>query len=203
MKFKLPKFPKFLYLPRLNIEPVKKAWAFLVKYKIPVTSLIFVIAFITTALWYRGYLISKMNTTPDNTNNESSYSLKSASPLPTNSTSPTPLDTPDTTDVLGTSTKNSASYNNVPLTLPTPFPTFAPLPTIAPLPTTTNTSSGSNTPANPNCTTGAGTPNSWYSDVYPNPSASSTNTGSITLYVYIRDCNQNTAPVTEYFSKFR
>ncbi|MCL5435063.1 MAG: hypothetical protein M1405_01605 [Patescibacteria group bacterium] len=199
MKFKLPKFPKFTRLPRFNIEPVRKIMAFLIKHKIPATGLVFVIAFIAVALWYRGYLISKMNAVPDNASSESSYSLKSDSPLPTNSTSPTPSDTPDTTDVLGTSTKNSASYNNVPLTLPTPFPTFAPLPTIAPLPitTTTNTSSGNNTPANPNCTTGAGVPNSWYSDVYPNPSASSTNTGSITLYVYIRDCNKNTAPVSD------
>ena len=202
MKFKLPKFPKFPKLPRLprfNIEPVRKTMAFLVRHKISVTSLVFMIVFITAALWYRGYLISKMNAVPDNANNETSYSLKSDSPLPTISATPSPSDTPDTNNVLGASTKNSASYNNVPLTLPTPFPTFAPLPTIAPLPittTTTNTSSNNNSSGNPNCTTGSGVPNAWYSDVYPNPPVT-TNTGSVTLLVYIRDCNKNTAPVND------
>lgn len=199
MKFKLPKFPKLPRLPRLNIEPVRKTMAFLIKHKISVTSLVFVVAFITVALWYRGYLISKMNVVPNNTKDESFYSSTSDKPLPTIAT-PAPSDTPDTSNVLGTSTKNSASYNNVPLTLPTPFPTFAPLPTIAPLPitttTTTNTSSTNNSSGNSNCTTGSGVPNPWYSDVYPN-SPVTTNNGSITLIVYIRDCNKNTAPVND------
>ena len=196
MKFKLSKFPKLPRLPRLNIEPVRKAMAFLIKHKIPTISLVVVIAFIAVALWYRGYLISKMNAVPANTSSESSYYLKSESPLPTISSSPTPSDTLNTTSVLGTSTKNSGSYNNVPLTFPTPFPTFAPLPTIAPLPITTNTSSSNNTPANPNCTTGSGVPNSWYSDVYPNPPIT-TNTGSVTVIVVIRDCNRNTVSSNE------
>lgn len=199
MKFKLPKFTKLPHLPRLNIEPVRKAMAFLIKHKIPVTGLVLVIAFITVALWYRGYLISKMNAVPDNANNENSYSLKSDNPLPSIA-SPTPSDTPDTNSVLGASTKNPTLYNNMPLTLPTPFPTFAPLPTIAPLPitttTTTNTSSNNNNSGNPNCTTGSGVPNTWYSDVYPNPPVTTSN-GSITLLVYIRDCNKNTAPVND------
>ncbi len=199
MKFKLPKFPKSPHLPRLNIEPVKKVMAFLIKHKISVTSLVFVIAFITVALWYRGYLLSKMKAAPDNTSDEGFYSAKSDNPLPTIAT-PIPSDTPGTSSVLGTSTKNSTLYNNVPLTLPTPFPTFAPLPTIAPLPitttTTTNTSSTNNSSGNSNCTTGSGVPNAWYSDVYPNPPVT-TNNGSITLIVYIRDCNKNTAPVND------
>ncbi|MCL5970169.1 MAG: hypothetical protein M1450_01540, partial [Patescibacteria group bacterium] len=196
MKFKLLKFPKLPRLPRLNTGQVKRALAFLVKHKTSATGLVFVIAFIAVALWYRGYLISKMNAVPANTSSESSYYLKSESPLPTISSSPTPSDTPNITSVLGTSTKNSDSYNNVPLTFPTPFPTFAPLPTIAPLPITTNTSSSNNTPANPNCTTGSGVPNSWYSDVYPNPPIT-TNTGSVTVIVVIRDCNRNTVSSNE------
>ncbi len=195
----MPKFPKFLRLPRLNIKPVRKTMAFLIKHKISVTSLVFVIAFITVALWYRGYLISKMNVAQDNASSEGFYSAKFDSPFPSIAT-PSPSDTPDTTSVLGTSTKNSASYYNVPLTFPTPFPTFAPLPTIVPLPITTttitNTSSNNNSSGNPNCTTGSGVPNSWYSDVYPNPPVT-TNTGSVTLIVYIRDCNKNTAPVND------
>lgn len=106
MKFKLPKFPKLPRLPRLNTEPVKRAVAFLNKHKISVTSLVFVIAFIAIALWYRGYLISKMNAVPDNTGAENFNSAKSDSPLPTIFESPTPSDTPDTTGVLGASTKN-------------------------------------------------------------------------------------------------
>ena len=50
--------------------------------------------------------------------------------------------------------------------------------------TFTNNSSG-----NSNCTTGTGVPNLWYSDVYPNPPIS-TNNGSITIIVDLRDCNQ-------------
>jgi hypothetical protein len=43
---------------------------------------------------------------------------------------------------------------------------------------------------------GAGVPNSWYSDVYPNPPIT-TNTSSVTLIVNIRDCNKNYAPVSD------
>lgn len=57
--------------------------------------------------------------------------------------------------------------------------------------TFTNNNSG-----NSHCTTAAGLANSWYSDVYPNPPIS-TNNGSITLIVDIRDCNQNLAPVAD------
>ncbi len=57
--------------------------------------------------------------------------------------------------------------------------------------TFTNNNSG-----NSNCTTAAGVPNAWYSDVYPNPPVSTT-TGSVTLVVYLRDCNKNTAPVSD------
>jgi len=199
MKFKLPKFPKLPRLLRLNIEPVRRTMTFLIKHKISITSFVFVIAFITVALWYRGYLLSKMKTAPANTGVEDFYSAKSENPLPAIA-SPTPSDTPDTSSVLGTSTKNSTLYNNTPLTLPTPFPTFAPLPTIAPIPitttTTTNTSSTNTSSGNSNCTTGSGVPNAWYSDVYPNPPVA-TNNGSITLIVYIRDCNKNTAPVND------
>ncbi len=199
MKFKLPKLPNFPHLPRLNIEPVRKVVSFLFKHKISITILICVIAFITVAMWYRGYLLSKMNSTSGNSNDQTFYSTKTDNPGPTIAI---PIPTPSNTNnsVLGTS-NYSGSYDNTLLILPTPFPTFAPLPTLAPVPvttiTTTNTSSTtSNNSGNPNCTTGGGVPNTWYSDVYPNPPAS-TNTGSITLIVYIRDCNKNTAPVND------
>jgi hypothetical protein len=187
MKFKLPKFPNFPHLPRLNLEPVKKLSAFLIKHKIAITILFSVIIFIVAAMWYRGYLLSKMNPASGSSNDEIFNSTKADNSLPT-ITIPTPSPT--------AGVDNSGSNNNYDYLAPTAFPTFAPLPTIAPYvppPTTSSTTSS----GNPNCTTGSGTPNSWYSDVYPNPSAASTNTGSITLYVYIRDCNQNTAPVSD------
>lgn len=49
----------------------------------------------------------------------------------------------------------------------------------------------SNASGNSNCTTAAGIPNAWYSNIYPNPPLS-TNTGSIQMQVVIRDCDKNT-----------
>ncbi|MGA2911882.1 MAG: hypothetical protein ABSE17_04625 [Candidatus Levyibacteriota bacterium] len=184
MKIKLPKLPKlphFPHLPRPNIEPVKKIVAFLVKHKIAITILICVIAFIVVAMWYRGYLLSKMGQSSGSSGDEIFNSTSPNSPLPTVAIPTPPAD-------------NSGSDNIV---IPTPFPTFAPLPTIAPLPVTTTTTTSST--GNPNCTTGGGTPNSWYSDVYPNPPISTSN-GSETLIVYVRDCNENTAPVSDNLS---
>ena len=194
MKFKLPKLP---HIPRLSIEPVRKIVTFLFKHKVSLTILISVIVFITAAMWYRGYLLSKMNPTSANNNNQTFYSTKNDTPGPT-IVMPSPFNTNN--DVLGAS-NNSNSYGNTSLTLPTPFPTFAPLPTAAPIApivntTTTSASSTNNSSGNPNCTTGSGVPNLWYSDVYPNPPIS-TNTGSETLIVYIRDCNIKTAPVSD------
>jgi len=197
---KLPELPKLPHLPELKIEPVRKIVVFPFKHKISLTILISVIVFITVAIWYRGYLLSKMNATANNSSDEIFYSTKADNPGPTIAI-PIPIPSPSNSgsSVLGTS-NNSNSYNNTSLLLPTPFPTFAPLPTIAPAPaittTTTNTSSTSNNSGDPNCTTGGGVPNTWYSDVYPNPPVT-TNTGSITLLVYIRDCNRNTAPVND------
>jgi hypothetical protein len=155
-----------------------------------------VLVFITLAMWYRGYLLSKMNAGANNNgSDEIFYSTKSENPVPV-ITIPVPSPS-DNSNVLNTN-NNSNSYSNTSFILPTPFPTFAPLPTIAPAPTvtTTNTSSTSNSSGNPNCTTGSGVPNAWYSDVYPNPPMT-TSTDSITLIVYIRDCNKNTAPVND------
>jgi hypothetical protein len=199
MKFKLPKLPNFPnlpHLPRLNTEPVRKIVAFLFKHKISIIILISVIAFITVAMWYRGYLLSKMASTSGESNDETFYSTKTNNPGST-LVLPSPSDT--NSSVLGAS--NNSGYNdNTLYAPPTPFPTFTPLPTIAPAPitttTTTNTSSTSNSSGNPNCTTGSGVPNSWYSDVYPNPPVT-TSTGSIDLIVDIRDCNKNDAPVSD------
>jgi len=201
MKLKLPKLPKLPnlpHLPPLNIEPARKIVAFLIKHKISVIILISVIAFIAVAMWYRGYLLSKMNQTSGNANDNIFYSTKTSNSGPTIAI-PTPPNT--NSDVLGTH-NNSGSYDTA---LPTPFPTFPILPTLAPMPTinttTTNTSSASNNTGNANCTTGSGVPNLWYSDVYPNPTIT-TNTGSVDLIVEIRDCNSNikNAPVSDKLS---
>ena len=201
----LPKFPKRFALPKLNVEPVKKFVLLIYKHKILITSFVIFIVFISAALWYRGYLLSKMKTVSDNTGVDDFYSAKSENPLPSIA-SPTPSGTPDTNSVLGTSTYNKNLNNSAPMTISTPFPTFAPLPTVMPVPTptivipaVTNNSSSGNNSSNPNCTTGSGTPNTWYSDVYPNPPIT-TNTGSVTLIVDIRDCNKNLAPVSDTIS---
>jgi hypothetical protein len=197
MKFKLPKFPKLPklpHLPRLKFEPVRKVLTFLNKHKVAITILVCVIAFITAAMWYRGYLLSKMQTSSNSSGSDQTfYSTKTDNTIPSVTIPvPSPSDTTNNSNnVLGT--------YNYDLSVPTPFPTFAPLPTLAPVPvinTTTTTSSTSNSSGNPNCTTGSGVANGWYSDVYPNPPATTSN-GSMTLIVYIRDCNKNTAPVND------
>lgn len=190
---KLPKFPNFPHFPKPDIEPLKKVAAFLVKHKISITisifSIVFMVFFVAT-MWYRGYyLVSKINQTSNSNNNEIFNSTSSNNPTPTIAT-PTPFPTVSSNNYSG----SYNTYNNI---LPTPFPTFAPMPTFAPLPVLSTTTTNTSSSGNPHCTTGSGVPNSWYSDVYPNPSAASTNTGSITLYVYIRDCNQKTAPVSD------
>jgi len=53
-----------------------------------------------------------------------------------------------------------------------------------------------NTSGNPNCTTNAGIPNSWYSDLYPN-NPINTSSGSVELSVVLRDCNKATAQVSD------
>ena len=63
-------------------------------------------------------------------------------------------------------------------------------------PSVSFTSSGSGSTGNPNCTTSAGAPNTWYSNVYPNPPITTT-TGSVTLLVVIRDCFNNTTSVND------
>lgn len=61
--------------------------------------------------------------------------------------------------------------------------------------TFTNNSSG-----NSNCTTGAGVPNSWFSDVYPASPISAGTGSTVTFTVDIRDCNKNIASVTDTLS---
>lgn len=57
----------------------------------------------------------------------------------------------------------------------------------------------SNSSGNANCTTAAGIPNAWYSDVYPNPPIS-TSTGSVDLSLILRDCNKNQSGVSDSIS---
>src|SRR5664280_903339 len=100
MKVKLPKPSNLPHLPRLNTEPVRKIVAFLIKHKISATIFVFLIVFITVALWYRGYLLSKMNVASDNTSDEGFYSAKSDNPLPTIAT-PIPSPSNNNSNVLG------------------------------------------------------------------------------------------------------
>src|SRR5664280_520256 len=104
MKFKLPKLP---HLPRLNIEPVRKIASFFIRHKISITILLSVIVFVTVAMWYRGYLLSKMSSTPGNNSDQTFYSTKSDNPGPT-IVMPTPS-TDTNNNVLG-ATNNSNSY---------------------------------------------------------------------------------------------
>ncbi len=204
---KLPKLPDAPKLPRLlkmpefphlrkisfNVESFKSIPRFILKHKISLSSLILLILFVTFAMWYRGYLLSKMKPAPQVNGNEDFYSSTGKNAVPT-IIIPTPT--------IINNNNNSDIYNSAIYQTPTPFPTFPPLPTLAPLPTatpiptTTTSSSSSNNSSNPNCTTGGGTPNSWYSDVYPNPPIT-TGTGSVTIIVDIRDCNENLAPVSD------
>lgn len=66
-------------------------------------------------------------------------------------------------------------------------------------PSVTFTSGSTGSTGNANCTTSAGAPNTWYSDVYPNPPLT-TSTGSISLQVVIRDCFKNTTSVNDSLS---
>lgn len=63
-------------------------------------------------------------------------------------------------------------------------------------PSVTFTSGSTGNTGNANCTTSAGAPNPWYSDVYPNPPITTT-TGSVGLQVVIRDCFKNTTSVSD------
>jgi hypothetical protein len=173
----------------LNIEPLKKFGSYLVGHKILITVIFFLIAVIATAVWLRGYLAAKIKPPSENSDNDIFYASSSANPEPTINIPSPQEDTPDTS---GNSGLDNTEENYV---MPTPFPTFAPLPTLAPIPTITATTAQANS-GNPNCATGGGVPNSWYSDVYPNPPMSTGN-GLITLVVTIRDCNENTAPVSD------
>ncbi len=189
---KLPKIPNFKF-PSFKLEALWNVLGFIKRHKLIIISIILLVAFIWGSLVLRSYLLSKMKITSNSTNdNGDFYTSTQNNPIPTTEL-PSPTIVPN----------NSASSNNYyNFATPTPFPTFAPLPTLTPIPTlppittTTTTSSSSNSTGNSNCTTGSGTPNSWYSDVYPNPPIT-TGTGSITLLVYIRDCYQKNAPVSD------
>jgi hypothetical protein len=187
MKFKLQNFPKITHLPRLTLGPVTKAVSFLGKHKISIMVLVGFILFLTTAMWYRGYLLSKMNLSAQTQNGDNGfYSSSTGKQLPT-PIPPTPF--PTDSNTLGTINYTYAT--------PTPFPTLSPFPTVTPFPTIApiKTTTSSNSSGNSHCTTGSGTPNTWYSDVYPNPPISVGS--SVTMQVVIRDCNQSTAPVSD------
>jgi hypothetical protein len=143
------------------------------------------------ALKLRDYLMSQVKT--NHTNGPDVYYA------PTPSLSQTLSLATVSANITDTNSDTNVSDIEYEVTLPTytPYPTISPYPTsppyIAPTsaPIQTTVSTG-----NSNCTTGAGTPNSWYSDVYL--STSTTLVGSaITFSVVIRDCYKNAAPVSD------
>ncbi len=176
-------------LPRLRRDSPTRTASYLMRHKILLIVTGFLVLFVVGALWFRSYALSKMKPPPqiegDNYYSTSSNHPTSAPDSPTPTGSPTPSDN----SVLGSSYDSGSDYS-----VPSPYPTLPPVPTLIPL--TTTTSSTSNTSGNSNCTTGSGTPNLWYSDVYPNPPINASN-GSVTLQVTIRDCNKNTASVND------
>jgi len=192
MKLKLP---NFLHTPQFTIGPVRKVLSFLAKYKILILILIFLLALIAGAIWLRGYLATEVKSASSNSGDDTYYSN------PSDNSSPLPA-IPSPSDDSNSSNSDNSNLNNIPdnETIPmlTPFPTFAPLPTAVPQSTVTTTTTQTNS-GNPNCNTGSGVANSWYSDVYPNPQIS-TNTGSVALIVTLRDCNENTAPASDTLS---
>lgn len=205
MKIKLPKTPLLLqtyfrqlfHLPHLtrlnimlNIRPIS---SFLIKYKILITITAVFSAFIWLALWYRGILVLEMNRVDKHDSLEiAHYTAPSYTPSPAGIT---PSPTLTKKGVLGTA-DYSDRYSYIPYISPTPWPTLPPLPTLVPTSLPSNNSQSGNNTGNPNCTTGPGVPNSWYSDIYPNPPVSTT-TGSVTLLVVLRDCNKNTPDVDD------
>ena len=187
------------------IQLKSKIISFIINHKILILVSVVLISLVVFSVWaikVRNNFIARMKSTKNFPSNKVDYSTTPGSP----SLNIDNLISSDSS-VLGTSDNNSSTnveYNNT-FPTPTPYPiiTQAPLPTAIPeqYTTTTNTTNAStnNSSGNPNCTTGAGVPNPWFSDVYPNPPIT-TNTGSVTLIVYIRDCNKNTAPVTDTLS---
>ncbi len=193
------KLPNFHPFPKLRTEPISRALSFLFVHKILIITSILFVSIVAVGI-YTGYFLNT-STVQTATGNKTNNSISSNIPKPTLS-SPSPSDNPSPTDnnVLGASidsSSNNAGNSDI-LPSPTPYP----VPTYIPIPTTTLNSTSptsSNSSGNSHCTTGAGVPNSWFSDVYP-ASPISSNTGNVTLTVDIRDCNKNTASVNDTLS---
>lgn len=188
-------------LTRLNPEPIKKMGSLIYIHRILLIIIFLTIAFVVfmAGAVYTGYFMPDKQAAQKDTTNDifNSKAFENATPEanPTAINTPVPTDSanPDTSTDTGS---ESTVYNN-PLPTLTLIPTVAPLntpvPTTAPASTAPTTGSSS---GNSNCSTASGIPNAWYSDVYPNPPVT-TGTGSVTLIVTIRDCNKNTAPVSD------
>ncbi|MCL4339140.1 hypothetical protein M1271_05615 [Patescibacteria group bacterium] len=200
---KLPKFPKLSkprklfhipHLSKIKIKPVRKSLIFLFRHKAAVVISVIIVSFVSLAMWYRGYLLSKMDTSEKRTNSDIFYYHAQNNPLPTLALPTTPE---VNLHVLGSADYSAPVYKS-PIIHTSPYPTLPPLPTLVPVPTSSSNSSsnnGTNT-GNPNCSTGTGEANSWYSDVYPNPPINTT-TGSVEMVVVLRDCNKQTAQVDD------
>ncbi|MCL5797726.1 MAG: hypothetical protein M1366_02910 [Patescibacteria group bacterium] len=200
---KLPKFPKLSkprklfhipHLSKIKIKPVRKSLIFLFRHKAAVVISVIIVSFVSLAMWYRGYLLSKMDTSEKRTNSDIFYYHAQNNPLPTLALPTTPE---VNLHVLGSADYSAPVYKS-PIIHTSPYPTLPPLPTLVPVPTSSSNSSsnnGTNT-GNPNCSTGTGEANSWYSDVYPNPPINTT-TGSVEMVVVLRDCNKQTVQVDD------
>lgn len=151
------------------------------------------IIFIATAI-YRGYFMTSANTAQNTDKstamNHVDKTIASANSKPTLANpSPSGNPSPSESAVLGDSDNASSDDLNVSIS---PAPAISPAPTDVPLPTETPSTSdnSSSSSGNANCSTAAGIPNSWYSDIYP-ISPIAVNNGSVTLTVNIRDCTIN------------
>jgi hypothetical protein len=182
--------------PDTKIDQIKQIPLFLFEHKFWVAGISFfaiLIIFMGVAV-YRGYFMTTSDSTSHTTSGKQTQNktIAAMSPKPT-LVSPSPADdiSPSVSTVLGTSSDESSDDDSED-TIVSEVPVTSPVPTDIPEPTETpvSTSNDDNSSSNSNCTTAAGVPNSWYSDVYPNPPVS-TNNGSITLIVNIRDCNIN------------
>jgi hypothetical protein len=206
----LIKLPNFHHFPQLKLESIKRIISIIYGNKfllISSISVIAVFALIVTTI-YRAYILYYERPVQKETKHLALNFTPSVAPSPTLE-SPSPSIDPSSADtsVLGTSSdsnSNVAGYSGT-LDTPTPYPT--PLTTSIPDSTITITDSttsdtssvSNNTNSDPNCNSASGVANSWYSDIYP-ASPASTITGSVTLSVTLRDCNKNTASVSDKLS---
>ena len=180
---RLPNFPRLTQLQNRILSFIGD-YKILIIISFAVTASL--IVFGTAAMRFKDYLQSEVKKIQQD-NSKSSYAITPDVPDPN-----LQISSPSADIVLGTSDDSGSNDNEDNVVLPTltPFPTITPYPLPTSVPYTAPTTTNTNSTGNPNCTTGAGTPNLWYSDVYVSP-ASAVVGSALTFSVDIRDCNQN------------